>query len=106
MLHGMTGTSAMMQPFAQKICPEGWTLLVPEGRFEHPKRGKSWWRYENWDADVTRRRQLSRVELMDVDSSISQIEELLSTQLFVDGVKSKVLSFGPLLALPIQEPLS
>ena len=29
MMHGMTGTSDMMRPFAEKILPKGWNLLVP-----------------------------------------------------------------------------
>ena len=33
MMHGMTGTAEMMRPFAEKILPEGWTLLVPDARF-------------------------------------------------------------------------
>ena len=41
MMHGMTGTAEMMQPFAEKILREGWTLLVPEARFDHPVRGKN-----------------------------------------------------------------
>jgi len=30
MMHGMTGDASMMRPFAEKILPEGWTLIVPE----------------------------------------------------------------------------
>ena len=67
MMHGMTGDASMMRPFAEKILPDGWTLLVPEARFAHPTRGRTWWRYEDFDADVTRRMMLSRKELMDVD---------------------------------------
>jgi len=82
MMHGMTGTAEMMQPFAEKILPEGWTLLVPDARFNHPRRGKTWWRYEDEDPDVTRRLQLSRRELMDVDSSLSQLEKLIAEEAF------------------------
>ena len=46
MMHGMTGTSEMMRPFAEKILPEGWNLLVPQADFTHPNRGYTWWRYE------------------------------------------------------------
>ena len=49
MMHGMTGTSEMMRPFAEKILPEGWNLLVPQAEFEHPNRGYTWWRYEGGD---------------------------------------------------------
>ena len=46
MMHGMTGNSEMMRPFAEKILPEGWNLLVPQAVFSHPNRGYTWWRYE------------------------------------------------------------
>ena len=80
MMHGMTGTAEMMRPFAEKILPEGWTLLVPDARFNHPRRGMTWWRYEDENPDVTRRLQLSRKELMDVDSSLSQLEKLIAEE--------------------------
>ena len=80
MMHGMTGDASMMRPFAEKILPEGWTLLVPEARYQHPNRGFTWWRYEDFDADVTRRMNLSRRELMDVDASLSQLEKLIAEE--------------------------
>ena len=80
MMHGMTGDASMMRPFAEKILPEGWTLLVPEARYKHPVRGFTWWRYEDFDADATRRMMLSRKELMDVDSSLSQLEKLIAEE--------------------------
>ena len=80
MMHGMTGDASMMRPFAEKILPEGWTLLVPQARYKHPSRGFTWWRYENFDADVTRRMNLSRKELIDVDASLSQLEHLIGTE--------------------------
>jgi len=78
MMHGMTGNAAMMRPFAEKILPEGWTLIVPEARYMQPRRGRTWWRYEDEDADATRRMNLSRRELIDVDSSLSQLEQLIA----------------------------
>ena len=78
MMHGMTGTAAMMREFAERILPEGWTLLVPEGRYAHPRRGFSWWRYEDWNAPPSERGDLSRMELMDVDASLAQLEQDVS----------------------------
>lgn len=75
MMHGMTGTAAMMRPFAEKILPEGWDLIVPEAQFEHPKRGFTWWRYEG--GDNPNRRILSSTELADVDSSLLKLIELI-----------------------------
>ena len=108
MMHGMTGTAAMMQPFAEKICPEGWTLIVPEARFTHTNRGKTWWRYEDFDADVTRRRTLSRKELMDVDSSLSQLEQIIAEHapmgpLVVGGFSQGGAMAQELLQLPIAD---
>ena len=80
MMHGMTGDASMMRPFAEKVLPEGWTLIVPEARYMHPRRGRTWWRYENEDADAMRRMNLSRRELIDVDSSLSQLEQLIADQ--------------------------
>ena len=108
MMHGMTGDASMMRPFAEKILPEGWTLLVPEARFPHPTRGYTWWRYEDFEADVTRRMSLSRVELMDVDSSLSQLEKLIAEQapmgpLVVGGFSQGGAMAQELLQLPIAD---
>jgi len=75
MMHGMTGTSEMMRPFAEKILPEGWSLLVPQAEFEHPNRGYTWWRYEG--GDQPGRRILSATELSDVDNSLLKLSNLL-----------------------------
>jgi len=75
MMHGMTGTATMMRPFAEKILPEGWDLIVPEAQFEHPRRGFTWWRYEG--GDNPNRRILSSKELADVDSSLLKLIELI-----------------------------
>ena len=64
MMHGMTGTAEMMRPFAEKILPLGWELIVPEASFEHPNRGFTWWRYEN--GDQPGRRILTATELSEV----------------------------------------
>ena len=108
MMHGMTGDASMMRPFAEKILPDGWTLLVPEARFAHPTRGRPWWRYEDCDADVTRRMSLSRKELMDVDSSLSQLEKLIAEEapmgpLVVGGFSQGGAMAQELLQLPVAD---
>jgi len=75
MMHGMTGTSEMMRPFAEKILPSGWDLIVPQAEFEHPNRGYTWWRYEG--GDQPGRRVLSATELSDVDNSLLKLSNLL-----------------------------
>ena len=108
MMHGMTGDASMMRPFAEKVLPKGWTLLVPEARFPHPHRGRTWWRYEDEDADVTRRLTLSRRELMDVDASLSQLEQLIAEQaplgpLVVGGFSQGGAMAQELLHLPVAD---
>ena len=108
MMHGMTGNAAMMRPFAEKILPDGWTLLVPEARFNHPIRGFTWWRYDDFAADVTRRMSLSSTELMDVDSSLSQLEKLIAEEaplgpLVVGGFSQGGAMAQELLQLPIAD---
>ena len=83
MMHGMTGTSEMMRPFAEKILPEGWNLLVPQAEFPHPNRGFTWWRYEG--GDNPGRRILSARELSDVDSSLLKLSNMLPDDQLVLG---------------------
>ncbi|MGB1589034.1 MAG: alpha/beta hydrolase [Candidatus Poseidoniaceae archaeon] len=83
MMHGMTGTAVMMRPFAEKILPEGWDLIVPQAQFEHPKRGFTWWRYKG--GDNPNRRILSSTELSDVDSSLLKLIELIPRENVVLG---------------------
>ena len=73
MLHGMTGTAAMMHDFAQSILPENWSLITPQASFPHPQRGFTWWRYEN--EDEPGRRSLTATELIDVDTSLLKLVE-------------------------------
>ena len=83
MMHGMTGTSEMMRPFAEKILPEGWNLLVPQAEFEHPNRGYTWWRYEG--GDNPGRRILTAKELSDVDASLLKLSNVLPDDELVLG---------------------
>ena len=83
LMHGMTGTSEMMRPFAEKILPDGWNLLVPQAEFPHPNRGFTWWRYEG--GDNPGRRILSAKELSDVDSSLLKLSNMLPDDQLVLG---------------------
>ena len=108
MMHGMTGDASMMRPFAEKILPEGWTLIVPEARYNHPMRGLTWWRYEDYEIDATRRLNLSRRELIDVDSSLSQLEKIISEQapmgpLVVGGFSQGGAMAQELMHLPVAD---
>ena len=84
MMHGMTGNSEMMRPFAEKVLPDGWNLFVPQAEFLHPKRGYTWWRYEG--GDNPGRRILSAKELSDVDSSLLKlVTQLPDDELVLGG---------------------
>ena len=83
MMHGMTGTSEMMRPFAEKILPDGWNLITPQAEFTHPKRGYTWWRYEK--GDNPGRRILTARELSDVDSSLLKLRKILPDDQLVLG---------------------
>lgn len=74
LLHGMTGDADMIRPFATSICPEGWDLLLPEARFSHPRRGKTWWRYQNEEGN---RSSLNAIELSDVDASLLDLAKIM-----------------------------
>ena len=44
MMHGMTGTSAKMEPLAKQLVPNGWGIFCPEAKIPHPTRGGfAWW---------------------------------------------------------------
>ena len=84
-MHGMTGTSEMMLPFAEKIAPSDWQVECPEAIFEHPKRGKSWWRYEKFEDDSPRKNRLSSKELADVDLAMAKLSTLIDSDCVVGG---------------------
>ena len=83
MMHGMTGTADMMRPFAEKILPEGWSLLVRQAEFVHASRGYTWWRYEG--GDNPGRRILTAKELSDVDASLLKLSNILPDDELVLG---------------------
>ena len=45
MLHGLTGSAKLMYQFAEKICPHGCNLYIPDAPFKHEKTGFCWWEY-------------------------------------------------------------
>ena len=64
MMHGMTGTSEMMEELAQRLTPDGWSTLCPQAKFRHPTRGGfAWWLFEEGVSD---------------EESVSQMEDSLT----------------------------
>ena len=69
MMHGMTGTSAKMQPLAKQLVPEGWSILCPEAKIPHPTRGGFAW----WLRSDNPTEPLNEESLRQVDDSISRV---------------------------------
>ena len=69
MLHGLTGTPEMIRPLAESLRPEGWDILLPEGPFTHPQRGRGWWIREA-TPDVP----LDPSTLAQIDQSVASLE--------------------------------
>ena len=61
MLHGFSGTSEMIKPLAEQVCPERWQVCVINGPFTHPQRGYTWWTWSgksNETFDVNKLKEL------------------------------------------------
>ena len=69
MMHGMTGTSVKMQPLAERLVPEGWSILCPEAKIPHPTKGGFAW----WLRSDEPRKSLDAESLKQVDESISRV---------------------------------
>ena len=72
MLHGLTGTAEMMRPLAERLCPGGWDLLLPEAPFPHPERGFGWWLRDAPPTDP-----LDAAAIEQVEQSLAMLEAAL-----------------------------
>ena len=108
MMHGMTGNAEMMRPFAEKILPDGWTLLVPEAfiiiQCVVKPGGATRIMMQMQRAELN----LSRRELIDVDSSLSQLEQLIANEapkgpLIVGGFSQGGAMAQELMHLPVAD---
>ena len=100
MMHGMTGTSAKMQPLAKQLVPEGWTILCPEAKIPHPTRGGfAWWLRSDNPIEP-----LNKYSLKQVDESISRVlEELPDGPLIIGGFSQGAAIASAMLETEIQE---
>ena len=73
MLHGLTGTPEMIRPLAESLCPSGWDILLPEGPFIHPERGRGW-----WIRDAPPQTPLDDSSFIQIEQSLSQLESVMS----------------------------
>ena len=72
MLHGLTGTPEMIRPLAESLCPSGWDILLPEGPFIHPERGRGW-----WIRDAPPQTPLDDSSFIQIEQSLSQLESVM-----------------------------
>tara|TARA_Y100001978_G_scaffold203493_1_gene230005 strand:+ start:4041 stop:4664 length:624 start_codon:yes stop_codon:yes gene_type:complete len=78
MLHGLTGSAELMEPFANKICPTNFNLIVPNGTFKHDTKGYCWWHYEiNKDEKSKHDLEITETLLKEIHSSINYLSALL-----------------------------
>ena len=80
MLHGLTGTAEMIRPLAESLCPPGWNILLPEGPFIHPERGRGW-----WIRDAPPESPLDESSFIQIDHSLSQLESVIPDGLLIVG---------------------
>jgi len=69
MLHGLTGTPEMIRPLAESLCPPGWDVVLPEGPFVHPERGRGW-----WIRDAPPETPLDQSSFSQIDQSLVSLE--------------------------------
>ncbi len=72
MLHGLTGTPEMIRPLAETLCPPDWNILLPEGPFIHPKRGRGW-----WFRDAPPESPLDESSFVQIEQSLTMLESLI-----------------------------
>ncbi len=72
MLHGLTGTPEMIRPLAESLCPPGWDILLPEGPFTHPKRGRGW-----WVRDAPPETPLDESSFIQIEQSLGLLESVI-----------------------------
>ena len=99
MMHGMTGTSAKMQPLARQLVPKGWNIICPEAKIPHPTRGGyAWWLRSDNPTEPLDEKSLSQV-----DESISRvISEIPDGPIIVGGFSQGAAIASAMLEYDIQ----
>ena len=100
MMHGMTGTSAKMQPLAKQLVPDGWSVLCPEAKIPHPTRGGfAWWLRSDNPAEP-----LNEESLKQVDDSISRVvSEIPDGPIIIGGFSQGAAIASAMLEHEIQD---
>lgn len=88
MLHGLTGSADLMEPFAKKICPDNFNLVIPNGTFSHESKGFCWWQYKiNEDYKSKHDLKITEKMLNEIYSSINYLNAMLpeSGEIIIGG---------------------
>ena len=99
MMHGMTGTSAKMEPLAKQLVPKGWKIFCPEAKIPHPTRGGFAW----WLRSEEPTEPLGTDALLDVKNSIQKlISEIPEGPIIVGGFSQGAAIASAMLEYDIQ----
>ena len=100
MMHGMTGTSAKMEPLAKQLVPEGWDIFCPEGKIPHPTRGGfAWWLRSEDPTEPLQQEALEEVR----KSVINVISEIPDGPVIVGGFSQGAAIASAMMEYDIQE---
>jgi predicted esterase len=99
MMHGMTGTSAKMEPLAKQLVPKGWNIFCPEGKIPHPTRGGFAW----WLRSEDPTEPLGKDALLEVKNSVLDvISEIPDGPIIVGGFSQGAAIASAMLEYDIQ----
>ena len=72
MMHGLTGTAELIRPLAESLLAPNMSLILPEAKIPHPKRGFAWWL-----RDASPSMPLDESSLNQVDQSVELIVNII-----------------------------
>ena len=100
MMHGMTGTSAKMEPLAKQLVPKGWDIFCPEGKIPHPTRGGfAWWLRSEDPTEPLQQEALEEVR----KSVINVISEIPDGPIIVGGFSQGAAIASAMMEYDIQK---
>ena len=73
MMHGLTGTAELIRPLAESFLASNMSLILPEAKIPHPKRGFAWWL-----RDAPPSEPLDKSSLVQVDQSVELIVNIIN----------------------------
>ena len=82
MMHGLTGTAELIRPLAESLLAPNMSLILPEAKIPHPKRGFAWWL-----RDASPSVPLDKSSLNQVEQSVELIVKFIKQHYFT-GIKA------------------